>query len=251
MTTFVKAQGNPKGSIAVALLSYQNINVVDTLNSLGVKTIELAGSNNLQKPVSCHADMLICHIKDDNIFVANGEEKIIFSLKEYNIPFTTTKAKLNPDYPFDVLLNCLYLNGKLFCRADSVDDSIINYCKLNGIEIVDVKQGYSRCSVCVVDEKSAITADSGLAKKMSEYGIDVLQITSGYIELKGYDTGFIGGCAVKLSKDKILFTGKLCSHPDYDRIKDFILSRGIEINECDNDMLVDIGGIAVIKEKGC
>ena len=54
-------------------------------------------------------------------------------------------------------------------------------------------------------------------KKLTRYGIDVLLIRPGYIELPGYPYGFIGGTNGNLSKDIIVFSGSLKEHPDYEK----------------------------------
>lgn len=56
----------------------------------------------------------------------------------------------------------------------------------------------------------------------------MLRIRPGYIELAGFDTGFIGGAAFRISERALAFTGRLDSHPDRADIEAFLRSRGIE-----------------------
>ena len=46
-----------------------------------------------------------------------------------------------------------------------------------GYEIINVKQGYAKCSICVVSDNAIITADKGIAKAAIQNRIDVLEIT--------------------------------------------------------------------------
>ena len=184
-------------------------------------------------------------MQKNDVFLLRGNYKLgeILQNKGFNVFYT--KNEPANIYPGDVILNCLLLNNKLYCSS-SVDESIIDYANRRGIEICFVKQGYTACSCCVVDENSVITADNGLAAVLSGNGIDVLRIQPGYIELAGYDTGFIGGCSFKLSENKMLFTGKLSCHPSGNEIKSFLNKKGVKAIECDNENLVDIGSAAPI-----
>ena len=58
---------------------------------------------------------------------------------------------------------------------------------------IHVKQGYTRCSLLPVDDRSFITSDAGIAKTLAEHDTDVLLIHPGHIHLPGFDYGFIGG----------------------------------------------------------
>lgn len=229
----------------LAALSYQNRAVTDKLRELCIKTVEVKENARLAAPVRSHADMNICPMLNGDVFILKQQRELYDSLVRAGINVLPAFSEPGENYPDDVLLNCLLLGGRLYCNLTAVDKNLKDYCALNGVELAGVRQGYVRCSVCVVDEKSVITADRGLCGAFEENDIDVLRISGGNIRLDGYDTGFIGGCAAKLSDNEILFTGKLSGHPDNLRIRSFIESRNIKIIECDNDELVDIGGIAV------
>ena len=61
-------------------------------------------------------------------------------------------------------------------------------------------------------------------------------------ELPGYDTGFLGGTSGRVG-DEIVFNGDLSAHPDFEAIKDFIRSRGLQIKYFESYPLRDIGSI--------
>jgi hypothetical protein len=69
-----------------------------------------------------------------------------------------------------------------------------------------VKQGYTKCSLVVVDEKSVITSDMGLAAALQRFEIDVLLISQGHVALPGLQYGFLGGASGRAG-DEILFNG--------------------------------------------
>jgi len=118
-----------------------------------------------------------------------------------------------------------------------------------GVEFVKVRQGYTKCSVCVVDENSAITSDRNIYNALISNGIDTLLISEGYIDLDGYDYGFIGGSCGKISKNEIAFTGRFNKHPDCDRILEFLNARKIDAKFLTDKDIFDIGSILPITEE--
>lgn len=108
--------------------------------------------------------------------------------------------------------------------------------------LVNVKQGYAKCSIAVVDEHSIITYDDGIAKACLGAGMDVLHIRAGHVLLPGYSVGFIGGCSGRIG-DEIVFNGDLSAHPDFHIIKSFIEKRGLRCTWFSDYPLTDIGSI--------
>lgn len=67
----------------------------------------------------------------------------------------------------------------------------------NDIEIVNINQGYARCSTLILNNRTAVTADISVKNALEKDGAKVLLISSGDIKLEGYDYGFIGGASGK------------------------------------------------------
>ena len=109
-------------------------------------------------------------------------------------------------------------------------------------QIVTVAQGYTKCAASIVNEHSIITADAGVWRAAKQYNINVLDITPGYIELQGFECGFIGGASFKLNEHMIAFTGTLDKHPDKDRILAFLAKHSQEPVFLTRDPVFDIGG---------
>lgn len=120
--------------------------------------------------------------------------------------------------------------------------------RLSWLKRIPVKQRYARCSICVVDERSIITADHGIAKSCQGL-LDVLEIEPGHIELPGFDYGFIGGCSFKLNAHELAFTGNLRTHPDAERIESFLRERGVKSVCMTDGPLLDIGSAVPVQEK--
>ena len=185
------------------------------LAALGVCAYWLPDNPNVDARLSGHADLMLLDLGGGRVLT------YLDSLPDIGLEVVKVEGQ-GRAYPDDARL-CACVVGR-FC----IHDLRISDPHITGFELIQVRQGYARCSTCVVDESSIITSDAGIAKAAARHGIDVLGIRPGYIELEGFDTGFIGGASFKLSPEHLAFTGRLDAHPDRARIEDFLRERGVE-----------------------
>jgi hypothetical protein len=88
--------------------------------------------------------------------------------------------------------------------------------------------------------------EAGIEKALKNNGVEVLLISPGNIELKGFDYGFIGGAGF-YNNGTVYFFGNVKKHPDYDKIKQFCDSYNSDIEILCQDMpLTDIGSAVVL-----
>ena len=200
----------------------------EELNKFGYEIIPTKKINTFLEPEQYHADMqILCK-------------------KNKVITLDDCIKKPGKNYPENILLNCLYHNNKLYGKLSATDSSVREYCRENNIETVNVNQGYTRCSILVVNNKAVITADKSIEKAMKNNGVEVLLISAGKIVLEGFDYGFIGGASFS-DNNTIYFFGDITKHPDYNKIKEFTSKHNsiIEIL-CKTQPLTDIGGAVLI-----
>ena len=100
----------------------------------------------------------------------------------------------------------------------------------------------SKCSICVVNETSAITADEGMYNLLKKRGLNVLKIDPCDIELYGMN-GFIGGASGLLEDDLLAFNGDIRTHRNRDSITGFCKNAGVKIVCLNTGKLADIGTI--------
>nr|WP_283123981.1 hypothetical protein [Angelakisella massiliensis] len=105
------------------------------------------------------------------------------------------------------------------------------------------RQGYARCSVCLVSSNSAITSDPTLYGLLTAAGLDVLKLPPGDILLPGYDTGFIGGCCGLIHPRRMAFTGSLEYYHCGMAVVRFLERYQIEPVFLRKGKLLDVGGI--------
>ena len=177
--------------------------------------------------LSCHPDIFLCKMGvHDNSPLFFAGEKV-----------------LGMTYPDDIAYNAA-CTGKYFLHNLSfTDEGLLRVAKEMDMKLINVRQGYTKCSIAVVDENSLITYDEGIVKACSRYPeLDVLKITPGHILLEGYDTGFIGGTCGRIGNE-LLFHGDLSAHPDFERIREFITKRNLGVKWFPDFPLTDIGSI--------
>lgn len=237
----------PSGEVRVVAMSGKYPKLVEQVAALGIEVVKVPPSADLDEPVQSHADMLFFHAGGERLILARGLSELKPQLVRLGFTVIDAERNLERKYPKDVGLNLLSLGEFLFGNSTAVDPAVLK----NQTEkrLIPVRQGYAKCSCCVVDESHVITSDSGIARSLEAEGIDVLQVTTEGIFLEGYSCGLIGGCCGKIAPDKLLFTGSFTSYPDGDAIREFAARCGVSVLCLPNQELIDIGSILPLTEK--
>lgn len=244
MNCFVSEPNLPV-SCSALIYGEKNAEILEeTLNSLHIKSILLPDNPDIDKRLSGHADLSVLHTGGKRFFLAPFLKGSAFASRLQSrgavLDFPVTQQER--EYPGDAQFNCCVVGKRLICNPKTAASGIVDYLtNTAGKRLLPVRQGYSRCAVCIVDGESIITADRGIAKAAQADGLRVLMIHEGHIRLDGYAYGFIGGAAFKLSSDKLAFTGQLDSHPDRDTILRFLAERGVEPVYLSREPIFDIG----------
>ncbi len=195
----------------------------------------------LDFPVSAHPDMLAVNVCG-TLFVHAENAALCALLGEKGIPFRTVSAKVGKAYPADVALNIFTVGKLLFACEKHASTEVLAFARENGYEVVNVRQGYAKCSTMVLGD-SIVTADTGIYKAAAAHGADALLISKGHVGIEKYDTGFIGGASGTLGDGKVCVFGSLNSHPDGEKIRDFALRHGAEVADLGDGSLFDYGGL--------
>lgn len=217
--------------------------IIYNLEKIGLKVVKTIACRELDQAVSYHPDMVIFQVSKSEIIVApNVYEYYREELKAYDIKVNKGLKSLEKDYPNNIAYNVGRLGQTLVHNKKFTDRSIIDYAYAMGLDIIHVKQGYSKCSLGIINQNMGITSDVLIYKELRDIGKEVLLIRPGNILLKGYNYGFIGGC-MGLYQNKILFSGSIKSHPDFEKIRDFIKKTNKEVIELSRGELIDLGTI--------
>ena len=220
---------------------------LQTLNELNISTVLSAKIDNIITDLSTHPDMQIFHLHE-NIFVCEPSLYEYYSecLSPRGIIVLKGGTSLTSNYPGDIAYNAARIGDILLHRIDKTDGEIL---RRHTGRIVNVKQGYTKCSVCVVNENAVITSDRGISIALRGEGVDVLEIPHGEIILGGFEYGFIGGCSGLIAKNKLAFCGDITKHSAYVEISKFLKKHKVDIISLCDQKLVDIGSIIPIWEE--
>ncbi len=214
--------------------------------------IEVGPQEVLYEGISSHPDIQVCPISENDLVVCpesydyiSNQIKVVSNNQEdpKNINIIKGYNNLSRRYPGDVRYNLCVMGDKAVHNFGFTDEILKREIQSRDYKLIDVKQGYSNCSIAVVDENSCITSDKGICKELIKHGIDVLLIDEGFIKLEGMDSGFIGGAGGRLSDDEYFFFGNIKTHPNYEPIRKFIESRGMRLVYTEDEELEDLGSL--------
>lgn len=251
MSNFVRDANLPhKAKKLVIGVRYSDL-LDKPLKELGIETLYCPINPYIDERISSHVDLSMLHAGGDTLFLAPNLAHSNFSETLMSAGFKTIfpDVKMTEDYPNDSFFNLCLLKNHFFYSPRASNDGIVDFLTSRSFKPIAVKQGYCRCSVCIVDDNSIITSDSGIHSRALENGIDCLLISPGYISLDGFDYGFIGGASFKISDETICFTGTFDAHPDKFRILNFLSKKNIKPLFLTDKPLFDIGSAVPLTEK--
>ena len=224
---------------------------LSALKSRGYTPILMPPADYLDKPVASHTDMLIfvgfgrlfCHAR----YYESNRELIDGIISLSGLELTLSDEEIGNKYPKDVLFNACLVGNRLICNKKSVSKLILDSAMAAHCDIIDVAQGYTKCSICPVSDNAIITADKSIARACEKAGMDVLLISEGDVTLPPYSFGFIGGCA-GICNDEVVFCGSVDTHRDGQKIRDFCTKHKKIVLSLSNEILQDVGSIFFIEE---
>ena len=214
------------------------------LEGRGFSCVSLPPFSALDVRVASHPDMLILPI-GERLFVhknyyEEAREAVDIIIGHTSLHLTLTDDRVGDLYPHDVPLNLIVSGNRIIGRQDTMSKSVAAYAEREALTVVNVKQGYAKCSTVVLGDKALITADPAIEKAARDLSLDVLRITPGHVSLRGYDCGFIGG-ASGVFHDTVFFCGNILSHPDGKTIVDFCSKHGFQVVSLSEEPLYDVG----------
>ena len=244
---YIRNPNLPAGEVTAVAVSCEAEKAIKSLHLLGITTYILNNNPLLPRPVNSHPDLQLLHLCENRILVS--DEHLCAGELQKNFFISSIKDSLGDRYPEDVRLNCKIIGNKIILNKKTISREILEFAELSGLDIINVNQGYTGCSICVINDSAIITDDISIFTAAQNFLNDVLFISKGSIRLKGYGYGFIGGCCGKLSPNKLAVNGRIESHTDKNLIIDFCNKHNVDIIELSDDSLTDVGGILPLLEK--
>lgn len=226
---------------ALTVLIGNHGKVITELEKRKIRCIILKDNDDIDFSVRNHADMAAYRLSDGKIILDKRQLEAGNKLKKLGTDVIYTDDDISGAYPDDILLNAAKIGDTVIGKMSNISRAIKDDAK----NLIDVRQGYAKCSICVVNDNAFITDDKSIYDKCKD-NFDVLLIDKGDILLEDKDYGFIGGASGKLW-DTVYFFGSLSYHRDGDKIKAFLEKHNAEYVYLFDEKLIDIGGFVEVK----
>lgn len=206
------------------------------------EVVRTRANKNLLKGLDTHPDILVHPLLSGELVVDRD------NLEYYKKIFPDKKilpshSSLSKKYPKDVPLNAFTFKNYFIHNLKFTDKVLLDYYKNSGYQMIDIKQGYGKCS-SLVTEDFIITSDGGIYESLRDF-ITIYKINHGEIRLQNFNYGFIGGASGVLGK-KIFFTGDFSHYSSYEEILKIIKKYDYEIEILSKDPIEDYGSIFFI-----
>lgn len=210
----------------------------DKLKKYG-QVVRTKANTRVLRGLDTHPDILVHPLPSGDLVVDRDNfdyYKEIF--KDKNV--IPSSSKLSAKYPGDIHLNAFAFKNFFIHNLKYTDQAILDYYKNHGYDLVNIKQGYAKCS-CLVIHDFVITSDGGIYETLKDL-IPIYKIDHGQIKLQNFNYGFIGGATGVLGK-KIFFTGDFSHHSSHEEILKIINKYDYEIEILSKDPIEDFGSI--------
>ena len=243
---FITVPNLPDGKVRLAVVDGRISERAESrLLELGIDMLRMPPYKGLCEPISCHPDLVIHHVGNERIVYAPGtSDKLIEELARRGFTLIEGKTCLSAEYPGDIAYNVARVGKYAFHNLKYTDPVLMEELDRAGVELVHVRQGYTKCSVSIVDEYSVITSDIGIKRAAEAKGLETLWLESDSgILLPGFDRGFIGGCSGLVDRNTWAITGEIASLKAAQEITAFLEARGVSAISLDEGRPVDVGSI--------
>jgi hypothetical protein len=217
------------------------------LINLGLNPIKVPKCSDVYDAINGHVDIQLNTIDKLNkhiIVQKNIPHDFLGILKLNGIKYTFSKKALGKTYPNNIILNALILEDFFVHNLNYTDENLIK--NQNSRIKVNVKQGYTKCSVLPIGNNALITSDKGIYTTLTKENLDVLLIPPGDILLPSLDYGFIGGTGGMISKNKLALFGELEHYCFGNDIYKFLYKYDIEAIPLKRGKLMDRGSLITL-----
>ena len=212
---------------------------ITTLQQFG--EVKLFTSENITyQQVAGHPDLFFCGHRDRYVVAPNTPVKYINWLNEKEVDFVPGSQPVGKSYPSSAIYNAVVTNHYVIHNRSITDPVILE--TFGHLKQINIKQGYSRCSLLPLKDNHFITSDQGIYKVLKKHNIDVLYINPSAILLPGFEHGFFGGVA-GIDDDTLFLTGSLNYFPEEEKVRTYLDQLNYTIVELYDGPLFDGGSI--------
>lgn len=158
MNNLIKIPSLPEYSVSKCLIGSKYTDEISELKELGIECLTLNANPFLEEEINSHADILAFNFGNGQVLLNNGsigEDE----LKKIGIEPVIYNNKISSPYPNDIPLNVAFTGKYIICNKSHTAKELIDFANKNNIEIINTRQGYSKCNLCIVNGNAVITED--------------------------------------------------------------------------------------------
>ena len=221
---------------------------LNNIYRLNINPILIPKSKNVYEAIDGHTDIQLNLLKNNSKYKVIVQKDIsshfMKILEENHIKYIVSKRTLSNTYPGDIILNSLVLDDFFIHNLKYTDENLLK--SQESKKLIDVPQGYTKCSILPVRNNALITSDIGIYNVLIKHNFDILLLPPGDILLPSLNYGFIGGVGGMISKDKMAFFGDLDSYKWGNEIKDFLYKYDVSPIYLRKGKLIDRGSLLTL-----
>lgn len=212
------------------------------LNNMNINVIFSCENNNVLRSLRYHADMQISFVEPGKAVCAPECYQYYKSaLMNCDCEIMAGDTILSCNYPGDIAYNIIVAEKTAIHNFRYTDPKILNF--ISSKKCVNVSQGYTACTLCMINENAFITSDRGIKRTLVGLGADVLLIDDSQIRLKGFEHGFFGGASVMLSENILAVNGNVMNLSDGCAVCNFCAGYGVDVISLSDEYVTDVGSI--------
>ena len=226
------------------IVNTQDAQINDVLRGYGFECIPVITSDKVSRPISAHSDVLYRKIGVNTIIISSCQKANEQLLRDYGYDVIIYDG-MRPGYRKECALNFILTDDYLIYNpGTAMDPEMLNLGP--GITRIQVKQGYTGCSVSAIGKAAFITSDPGIYSRLRERQIDCYFFDNYEISLEGYDRGFIGGSSCMISDDMLLIFGQIRDESVREGLEGFCSSHGVRVEYIRDKTVTDIGSALIL-----
>ncbi|RLD90828.1 MAG: hypothetical protein DRJ09_03040 [Bacteroidetes bacterium] len=215
---------------------------ITTLKQFG-EVILFTSENITYQQVAGHPDLFFCGDRGRCVVAPNTPVKYINRLKERGVSFVLGSQSVGESYPYSAIYNAVITSRYVIHNLSITDPVILE--TFGYLEKINIKQGYSRCSLLPLKENHFITSDQGIYKVLKKHNLNVIYINPSTILLPGFEHGFFGGVA-GVDDDTLFLIGSLSYFPEGEKVRAYLDRLNYTIVELYDGSLFDGGSILIV-----
>ena len=139
---FIEKANLPQNDVKHCVISDDGKKAIEFLNKIGIETLQVKKSSELDNEISSHTDLLFSYCGEKRTVIAPNQNDLIKRVTELGCRVEVAEFEPFSPYPHDISLNFTIINDNVIGKFDSVDEKLLKFIESNNFRQINTKQGY-------------------------------------------------------------------------------------------------------------